>query len=154
MKPALRSLAFAFVLTAAILRAQSPAPAAPISAERIKETSRICRLMNSSAEAPARPGDEKTVAYLADAFAKAGLEPGGENGTFFQEVPLVRLERQPGATMSLKVGGKAIPLALGRNATLGLRNPERTTVTDAPLVFAGYGIVDARAAGMPTKASK
>jgi Zn-dependent M28 family amino/carboxypeptidase len=142
MKLTLRSLVLLVVLTAAVLRAQSPAPASTISAERIKEDVKNLSSDEFLGRGPGEPGDEKTVTYLADAFAKAGLEPGGENGSFFQEVPLVRLERQPGATMSLAVGGKTIALVLGGNATLGLRNAERTTVTDAPLIFAGYGIVD------------
>ncbi|HEV3410039.1 MAG TPA: hypothetical protein VG095_07085, partial [Chthoniobacterales bacterium] len=113
-----------------------------ISAERIKEDVRVLSSDEFLGRGPGEPGDEKTVAYLADAFAKAGLEPAGENGTWFQEVPLVRVDRQPGATLSLKLGNKTIPLALGRNVTLALRNPDRTTITDAPLVFAGWGIVD------------
>jgi Zn-dependent M28 family amino/carboxypeptidase len=35
-----------------------------------------------------------------------------------------------------------VPLAIGRDATLSLRNPGRTAITAAPLVFAGYGAVD------------
>ena len=118
------------------------APAASIAAARIKEDVKNLSSDEFLGRGPGEPGDEKTTAYLADAFAKAGLEPAGENGTFFQDVPLVRLERQPGATLTLHADGKTIPLALGRNATLALRNVDRTTVTDAPLIFAGYGIVD------------
>ena len=114
----------------------------PISAERIKEHVRVLSSDEFLGRGPAEPGEEKTIAYLAAEFEKAGLEPAGENGTWFQEVPLVRLERQPGATIALKVKDETIPLTLGRDATLGLRNAGRTEVTDAPLVFAGYGIVD------------
>ena len=114
----------------------------PISAERIKEDVRVLSSDEFLGRGPGEAGEEKTVAYLAQQFEKAGLAPAGENGTWFQDVPLVRLERQPGATMSLNVRGKAIPLALGRDATLGLRNAGASSVTDAPLVFAGYGIVD------------
>ena len=132
-------LAITFAVCLRVSAAESPAP---ISADRIKEDVRVLSSDEFLGRGPGEPGDEKAVTYLADAFAKAGLEPGGDNGTFFQEVPLVRLDRLPGATLSLTVGAKNIPLALGRNATLGLRNPERTTVADAPLVFAGYGVVD------------
>ncbi len=139
-------LALLLALTSASLSAQTSAPqnapATPISAERIKEDVRNLSSDEFLGRGPGEPGDEKTTAYLADAFAKAGLEPGGENGGWFQEVPLVRLERVPGAKLTLNVGGKATPLVLGRNATLGLRNPGPTTVADAPLVFAGYGIVN------------
>ncbi|HEX8280076.1 MAG TPA: M28 family metallopeptidase [Chthoniobacterales bacterium] len=132
-----------FTLTFALcLSAPAAEPPSPISAERIKEDVRVLSSDEFLGRGPGEVGDEKTVTYLAEQFAKARLEPAGENGGWFQDVPLVRLERQPHATMALNVGGKTIPLALGRNATLGLRNPERTTVTDAPLMFAGYGVVD------------
>lgn len=125
-----------------VCAASKSAPAARISAERLKED-----VKNLSSDAfvgrgPGEAGEEKTRAYLADAFAKAGLEPAGENGGWFQDVPLVRFDRLPGAKLSLTVGGKTVPLELGRDATLALRNPEHTEVADAPLVFAGYGVVN------------
>lgn len=125
------------------LTAAQAAEKTPISAERIKEDVRVLSSDEFLGRGPAEPGEEKTIAYLAQQFEKAGLEPAGENGSWFQDVPLVRLDRQPGATMSLKLADKTVPLTLGRDATLGLRNAGPSSVVDAPLVFAGYGIVDA-----------
>ncbi len=119
------------------------APASPISAAHIKADVEKLSSDEFLGRGPGEEGEKKTIAYLAQAFEKAGLEPAGENGTWFQEVPLVRLDRQPGATLSLKVGDKETPLVLGRDASLSLRNAGATTVKDAPLVFAGYGVVDA-----------
>ncbi|MDQ3413686.1 MAG: hypothetical protein M3480_01715, partial [Verrucomicrobiota bacterium] len=120
----------------------SPAPASPISAARIKADVEKLSSDEFLGRGPGEEGEKKTIAYLAQAFEKAGLEPGGENGTWFQEVPLVRLDRQPGASLSLKVGAKETPLVLGRDASLSLRNAGSTSLKDAPLVFAGYGVVD------------
>ncbi len=117
--------------------------ATPISADRIKADVKVLSSDEFLGRGPGEEGDAKATAYLAAAFEKAGLEPGGEDGGWFQKVPLVRLDRQPGAHLKLKIGGKEIPLELGKNATLALRNPGRTTITDAPLVFAGFGVVDA-----------
>ena len=91
---------------------------------------------------PGEPGEAKTIAYLAKSFAEAGFAPGGEHGGWTQDVPLVRLDRLPGATMMLNFGGAGHPLTLGRDATLALRLEGRTVLTDAPLVFAGFGVVD------------
>ena len=91
---------------------------------------------------PGEPGEAKTIAYLARAFAAAGLQPGGEHGGWYQDVPLVRLDRAPGATMVLGFSGTTRPLTLGRDAALTLRNAGPTSVAGAPLVFAGFGIVD------------
>lgn len=92
---------------------------------------------------PGEAGEDKTIAFLSKAFAKAGLKPGGDAGGWLQAVPMVRLDRAPGAEMVLTLGGTQHPLVLGCDATLALRNPGRTTVRDLPLVFAGFGIVDA-----------
>jgi Zn-dependent M28 family amino/carboxypeptidase len=129
------------ILASLLLLAAAPA-ASPISAERIKEDVRILASDEFAGRGPGEVGEAKTVAYLADAFRRAGLEPGGENGSWYQDVPLVRLDRLPGATMSLRFGARRVPLVLGRSATLSLRNVGPTQVVDAPLVFAGYGVVD------------
>ena len=46
--------------------------------------------------------------YLAGEVARLGLEPGGDNGTFFQTLPLVR--RSADSTSSLLVGGESLTL--------------------------------------------
>ncbi|MDQ6624645.1 MAG: M28 family peptidase, partial [Verrucomicrobiota bacterium] len=129
------------LLTVALFHAAALA-GAPISAEHIKEDVKNLSSDEFLGRGPGETGEEKTIAYLANAFAKAGLKPAGEKGGWYQDVPLVRLDRLPGAKLALKVGGKTMPLELGRDATLALRNPERTEVTDAPLVFAGFGVVN------------
>ena len=118
------------------------AESSPISAERIKADVKQLASDEFLGRGPGEPGDEKTVAYLASVFEKAGLEPGGEDGGWFQKVPLVRLDRLPGAKLTLKVGDAEIPLEPGRNVSLGLRNEGPTTLKDAPLVFGGWGVVD------------
>ncbi|MEO5722655.1 MAG: M28 family peptidase [Chthoniobacterales bacterium] len=117
-------------------------PAPTISAERIKSDVKTLASDEFLGRSPGELGEERTIAFLADAFKAAGLEPAGDNGTWYQDVPLVRFDRQPGAQLTLKIAGKSIPLVLGKNASLSLRNPDQTTLTDAPLVFAGYGVVD------------
>jgi Zn-dependent M28 family amino/carboxypeptidase len=131
------------MLPAALLFiAAAPPAAAPISADRIREH---VRLLSSDAflgRGPGEAGEAKAIAYIARQFALAGLEPGGERGGWYQDVPLVRLDRLAGARMALTIGGRSVPLVLGENATLALRNPGDTALADAPLVFAGFGIVD------------
>ncbi len=118
--------------------------ASPLSPARIKEDVRILSSDAFGGRGPGEPGEAKTIAYIAKAMAAAGFAPGGEHGGWTQDVPLIRLDRLPGATMSLSFGGAVHPLALGRNATLALRLEGRTAMTDAPLVFAGFGVVDPR----------
>jgi hypothetical protein len=76
-----------------------------ISADRIREDVRILASDAFEGRGPGEGGEHKTVEYLSRAFAAAGLEPGWADGRWVQAVPLVRLDRLPGAALSLTVGG-------------------------------------------------
>src|SRR5207244_1969943 len=89
-------LGFAVAIGSGSLQAQSPAPSASISADRIKNDVRVLSSDEFLGRGPGEPGEEKAIKYIADSFAKTGLEPAGDNGTWFQDVPLVRLDRRPG----------------------------------------------------------
>ncbi|MGY1410497.1 M28 family metallopeptidase [Luteimonas sp. A611] len=91
--------------------------------------------------APATAGEEKTIAYLVDEFAKAGVQPGGEDGGWTQAVPLLRARVEGPVRATLRVGGQTRALANGDDLTLQTLSPvDRVDVRDAPLVFVGYGI--------------
>lgn len=106
--------------------------------------SRHVRVLASDAfegRAPATPGEEKTIAYVADALKKAGVQPGGERGAWTQDVPLVRAQVEGAVTASLRVGGQTQVLANGDDVVLQSLSPvDRVALVDAPLVFVGYGI--------------
>jgi Peptidase family M28 len=53
-------------------------------------------------------GNAMATDYIAAEFRRMGLEPAGENGTFFQTIPLVVKGIEPGA--SLSVDGQALAL--------------------------------------------
>jgi len=137
MKPT--ALLILGVLNAAAVRAE---PAVAISADRIRNDVRSLSSDEFLGRGPGEPGEAKATAYIAEAFRNAGLQPAGENDTWFQDVPLVRLDRQPGGTVSLSIDGKVEALQPGLNATLTLLDPGHTALQNAPLVFAGWGIVD------------
>ena len=120
---------------AALLIAAAPAP---IDSARIKADVRALSSDAFLGRGPGEAGESKTISFLSRSFAAAGLEPGGDNGGWTQDVPLVRLDRQPGARISL--GGR--PLAIGRDISLTLRNAGAWSIDKAPLMFAGWGVVD------------
>ena len=126
-------------LLALALIAAAPSP---ISPARIKADVRTLASDAFMGRGPGEPGEAKTIAFLVRSFQAAGLEPAGEGGKWTQDVPLVRLDRLPGASMCLTLAGKTHPVALGRDATLALRNAGQFELTNAPLVFAGWGVVD------------
>jgi hypothetical protein len=51
------------------------------------------------------PGNDKGTQYIADELRRMGLQPGGENGSYFQNVPLLHL--QASRTKPIVVDGKS-----------------------------------------------
>ena len=106
--------------------------------------SRHVRVLASDAfegRAPATPGEEKTIAYVVDELKKAGVQPGGERGTWTQDVPLVRAQVEGAVSASLRIGGETQTLTNGDDVVLQSLSPvDHVALVDAPLVFVGYGI--------------
>lgn len=125
---------------AGLLTAAAPPSSAPLSAARIKEHVRILSSDAFLGRGPTQPGEAKTIDYLARQFEAAGLRPAAPNGSWYQEVPLIRYDRGP-VTISASVKGRALPLQAGRDVTAASRIIGRTSLVDAPIVFAGYGVV-------------
>ncbi|WP_282007958.1 M28 family peptidase [Brevundimonas aveniformis] len=92
--------------------------------------------------APASPDEGPTTDYIAHQFQLLGLEPGGDDGSYFQMVPLSRTTRNGPATISVQgADGWTRALEWGPDLVMTSDRPvERITVTDAPLVFVGYGV--------------
>ena len=91
---------------------------------------------------PATPGEEKTVAYIAEQFRAAGLQPGGPDGRWFQEVPLLQADIVGPPELSYTVAGQRRALAQGEQVAIraSMLNRDRVAIENAPLVFLGYGV--------------
>jgi Zn-dependent M28 family amino/carboxypeptidase len=86
-------------------------------------------------------GSDLAADYIANQFKSYGLKPAGENGTYFQPVPMVSVKTLPDTTFSLIPAGGA-PLALKANDDYVTNNESQTESVDidAPIVFIGFGI--------------
>src|ERR1700712_4388884 len=58
---------------------------------------------------PFTAGEPKAINYISGQFKKLGLEP-GNNGSYFQDVPMVEITGKPSETMEIS-GGKS-PISL------------------------------------------
>jgi Zn-dependent M28 family amino/carboxypeptidase len=86
-------------------------------------------------------GGKLATEYLATQLELAGAKPAGDNGSYYQRVPLVGIETQASAQLS----------AVGRGETLDLRwlddfvgvspNQQAQTEFEAEAVFVGHGII-------------
>ena len=81
---------------------------------------------------------ERAAGYVAGRFVALGLQPAGDNGTYFQNVPLRLYERAEEGN-SLAIDGMGA-LELFEDYTIsGTAQQESGSIT-APLVFIGYGL--------------
>ncbi len=86
-------------------------------------------------------GEELATDYIAKAFAKAGLKPVGERGTFFQTVPLLGVTTDPKATLTAAKGDQTVAFACGEEFVGQSQTQQLVEDFDAEAVFLGHGIV-------------
>ena len=86
-------------------------------------------------------GSDIAAEYIATQFALDGLEPAGDQGSYYQEVPMVSITTLPDTTVSL-IPKNGEPLQLKNLDDFVIHNETQTDVADidAPIVFVGYGI--------------
>jgi Zn-dependent M28 family amino/carboxypeptidase len=86
-------------------------------------------------------GGDIAAEYIATVFALYRLQPAGENGTYFQDVPMIEVKTL-GET-SFNFVGPSLEVMTIKNLEDFVTNNESQTeqaYIDAPIVFVGYGI--------------
>jgi Zn-dependent M28 family amino/carboxypeptidase len=90
---------------------------------------------------PGTDGERKAVAYIEEQFRAAGLEP-GMGDRFLQAVPAMEMRVTPDPLMQVSGARGQLELRNADDFVAWTRRPvPESRVTDAELVFAGYGIV-------------
>jgi Zn-dependent M28 family amino/carboxypeptidase len=119
---------------------QDPAVSPAISIETLKEVTQTLSSDLFEGRAPTTPGEDKTIGYVAGRFAAAGLKPGNQ-GSWFQNVPLVEITAKPDTVLNIS-GGKG-PLSFAYKSdmvAMSYRITPKTDIKDSDIVFVGYGI--------------
>ncbi len=142
------SSAFGWQGASAATAAPARRAAATLTAAERKAAARVklqtIRTMTTRLSAPdfegrgtGQPGADKAAQYLADTFAKLGLKPGGENGTYLQ--PIKFRSAQIMSSTSVKVGDDSF----AQGTDYVILPPYNYDEADATgnVVFAGYGVV-------------
>jgi Zn-dependent M28 family amino/carboxypeptidase len=92
---------------------------------------------------PGTRGDKLAAEYIATQFALQGVEPAGDDHTYFQRVPLYAVHTVEDKTNFSFVpasGGQAIELQYGTDIVAKDQTGQAAADIDAPIVFVGYGI--------------
>lgn len=92
--------------------------------------------------APSTRGDKLAQAYIATQMEAFGLDPGGDAGTYIQHFPILSLTPDPSMAVTIRSKDSTIALIYGEEFVgFAGRQLPRIDVTDAEMIFVGYGIV-------------
>jgi Zn-dependent M28 family amino/carboxypeptidase len=124
-----------------------PAPKPPadvaqaIDAEKIRAHVKFLASDLLEGRGTGQRGGDIAAEYIAAQFALYGLKPGAENGSYFQDVPMMGVKTLDATSFKLvPANGDAVTL---KNLDDFVTNNESQTEIadiDAPIVFVGYGI--------------
>jgi Zn-dependent M28 family amino/carboxypeptidase len=111
----------------------------------VQRISRDIQTLSSDAfegRGPATRAETRTIDYIAAQMKAAGLQPAGDNGTWFQNVPLLKADIVGAPVVTLNAGGASTPLTQGDQIAVraALTGQRQVTINGAPLVFVGYGV--------------
>jgi Zn-dependent M28 family amino/carboxypeptidase len=93
---------------------------------------------------PGTRGDALTTSYIATQFEAMGLQPGGDNGTYFQNVSLLGLTTNGDKTrLGFTKGGASVvgPLKYRDEFAGGNQTQVEATDIDSDVIFVGHGVV-------------
>ena len=134
-------LAFSALTPALAADPASPDSYAPVDLQRLSDWTRDLASDEFQGRAPGTEGETRTIAWLSEQFRQLGLEPGGENGSFTQRVPMFRTQLGTASTFSLTGHGATQMLQAPRDIYVSTtRDTDRIRIAAAPLVFVGYGV--------------
>jgi Zn-dependent M28 family amino/carboxypeptidase len=134
------------ILAAALASVALPAGAAagPAPSARPTDLADTVRTLSSvpfDGRGPGTVGETKTIDYIIQKFKGMGLQPGGPDGSWTQQVPMIRTQLGQGTIAIDKTGGTAMPLVDGKDIDLTTVGADpHIRIDHAPLVFVGYGV--------------
>ncbi|WP_240222443.1 M28 family metallopeptidase [Rheinheimera hassiensis] len=137
------ALLLAVVAGCAATQSSDPAPSATAaSAKAIEAHMQFLAADELAGRETGSKEHEIASLYIATQLQALGLEPAGDNGSYYQRVPLRQARlAQESAKFTLHADGKDTPLSYPKAFFTGPSLQYTQTDITAPLVFAGYGMV-------------
>ena len=94
---------------------------------------------------PGTVAGEASAQWVADEMKRIGLEPAGDNGTYFQTVQMVAQTVDPAkSTFGIDASGKAVAFEYGKDVVYASKRQKDTDATvsfkDSDMIFVGYGV--------------
>src|SRR5574339_1154929 len=82
-------------------------PIAPMAPDALRQWLTVISSDEFEGRATFSPGLDKAAHYIADRLKDAGVEPGGENGFYFQPVPVESVQSLNVSTLTVDIGDQS-----------------------------------------------
>lgn len=125
------------ILAGIALLAATPALAKGVSEADLRGHIEILASDEYEGRKPGTEGEAKTVKYIAEQWAKAGMKPAAADGSWFEPVPLVQ-RGQGSAEYAFTAKGRKLRVVSDEIVLIG--KEVGYSKKDVPLVFAGAGV--------------
>ncbi|MBW8866956.1 MAG: M28 family peptidase [Acidobacteria bacterium] len=113
----------------------------PVDIDAMLAHTKILSSDEYEGRAPGTKGEQLAVTYIADQFKKAGLQPGNNDGSYFQKVPLVGITAKP-APLVFSKGGQRQTLKWKDDVVAWTKHvAPSASINNSEVVFVGYGVV-------------
>jgi hypothetical protein len=132
------------LIAAATVHAQAPSAVGQDSARRVRADVEFLASDHLEGRDTGSKGYSIAADYVAAHFRAIGLEPAGEKGSWFQQVPFRRATNETPPKLSISIGGQQVVLEHGKDAALRPSLVEKDRKLSAGFVFVGYGLKDGR----------
>src|SRR5262245_47625446 len=140
----MRFVAAGLLVVAATAAAQPPLAVEQDMARRVRADVEFLASDNLEGRDTGSRGHAIAADYVASQFRAIGLEPGGDNGSWFQQVPFRRASHEKPPALTMAIGGQQVTLDPAKDATIRPSVTEKLRQISAGFVFVGYGIKDGR----------
>ena len=111
-----------------------------VQAERIRADVKYLSSDALEGRGTGTKGGDLAAGYIAKQFKEAGLEPAGDNGSYFQKVPMVGITTMPGTTVKVKTPKQTMTLTLLDDVVVFNLDQHEISDVNAGVIFVGYGI--------------
>jgi Zn-dependent M28 family amino/carboxypeptidase len=111
-----------------------------ISGQRIRADTKFLSSDLLEGRDVAARGGQLATEYLAAQFELMGAKPAGDNGTYFQKVPLVGVETQPDSRLAASAKGKTVALRWLDDFVGANERQKSAEPIDAEAIFVAHGI--------------
>jgi len=136
------AISFAALGVAACLTVSAFADSKPkIEAAKIREYVKKLASDEFEGRGTGQKGGDAAADWIAKQFESFRLKPGGEKGTYFQEVPMMGVKTLPSSTFAFApANGAEVPLKYADEIVTNNEAQTEVADIDAPIVFVGFGI--------------